>query len=237
MIRRGVFALMLIGAAFAGGAAINGPGLAWLQRNFAAGRSIIVDASSTHEPDGKAKLRQFPTSNTTPFLVAPSRPQAPPKKKASQPVAELAQADTPLLPESPSTPSAALAPLPEPTPPEPANPAPTLASNEPPAPNPEPAPLPPLDSVTRLASLERPEASTPPASHDWAALRKKMKALGVARYTIEGEADGHVRFSCVIPVEGLKAVGHHFEAEADDEYQAAEAALKRVALWKATNPD
>ena len=37
MLRRLVFALMLVGAAFAGGAAINGPGLAWFQRNFAGG--------------------------------------------------------------------------------------------------------------------------------------------------------------------------------------------------------
>jgi hypothetical protein len=217
MVRRGLFALVLIGAAFAGGAVINGPGLAWLQRNFAMGRSIIVDDKSSHEPGGSTKLKQFPTASTTPVLVAPSRPTAPAKNKAPSPVTELAQAETPLLPESPSTPAAALAPLPLPEPT-----------------SPEPASLPQLDTVTRLASFERPEPSSAPPSQDWAALRKKMKALGVTRYTIEGEADGHVRFSCVIPVEGLKAVGHHFEAEADDEYQAAEAALKRVALWKAT---
>jgi hypothetical protein len=193
MIRRGLFAVVLIGAAFGGGAAINGPGLAWLQRNFAAGRSIIVDATSTHEPEGKTKLKQFPTANTMTILVSPPRPI----KAASR------------------------------------------VSNPPSGSSQEPATLPPLDSVTRLASLERPDpspSSSPSAgSRDWATIRKKMKDLGVTRYTIEGEADGHVRFSCVIPVEGLKAVGHHFEAEADDEYQAAEAALKRVALWKATS--
>ena len=64
-----------------------------------------------------------------------------------------------------------------------------------------------------------------------------MKDLGIARYTLEGEADGRARFRCVIPVEGLKAVGHHFEAEGDDEPQAIEAALKRIALWKATATD
>jgi hypothetical protein len=216
MMRRVVFALVLIGAAFAGGAVINGPGLAWLQRNFAISRSIIVDNRSSHEPAGSEKIKPFPTASTKPNLTPPSRPQAAPDKKTSKPLDELAQADPPFLPESPSTPAAALAPLPEPI-------------------APEPAALPPLDPVTRLASLERPEPTTTPAAHDWATLRKKMKALGVARYTLEGEADGHVRFSCVIPVEGLKAVGHHFEAEGDDEYQATEAALKRVALWKATN--
>jgi hypothetical protein len=218
MVRRGVFALVLIGAAFGGGAVINGPGLAWIQRNFALGRSIIVDEKSSHEPASTTKIRQFPTASTSPMLFVPTSPEAAPAKKASKPVAELAQADPPLLPESPSTPASALAPLPQPAPPEPAT-------------------LPPLDRVTRLASLERPEPASASTSPDWASLRKKMKALGVVRYTLEGEADGHVRFSCVIPVEGLKAVGHHFEAEADDEYHAAEAALKRVALWKATTQD
>ncbi len=221
MVRRGVFALMLIGAAFAGGAVINGPGLAWLQRNFAMGRSIIVDDRSSHEPAAPAKLKPFPTANTTPNLIPPPRPSTPSEKKASSTAGDLALADPPLLPESPSTPAAALAPLPLP---------------EPSAP--EPASLPPLDPVTRLASLERPEpaksSDSTSALPDWAALRKKMKSLGVTRYTIEGETDGQVRFSCVIPVDGLKAVGHQFEAEADDEYHAAEAALKRVTLWKAT---
>ena len=87
------------------------------------------------------------------------------------------------------------------------------------------------DPVARLASVERPAVS----SSSWADLRKKMKDLGITRYTIEGETDGRVRFRCVIPVEGLKAIAHHFEAEGDDEQQAAEAALKRITLWKATN--
>ena len=64
-----------------------------------------------------------------------------------------------------------------------------------------------------------------------------MKDLGVVRFTIEGETQGRVKFRCVIPVEGLKAVGHLFEAEGDDEIQAAEAALKRITLWKATATD
>jgi len=80
-----------------------------------------------------------------------------------------------------------------------------------------------------------PSAPAPAASgRDWGEIRRRLRTLGVTRYTIEAETDGRVRFSCVIPVDGLKAVGHHFEAEGDDEHQAAEAALKRVALWRAT---
>jgi hypothetical protein len=69
---------------------------------------------------------------------------------------------------------------------------------------------------------------------DWSEIRRKMRQLGVARYGIEGEPGGRVRFHCVIPLAGQRAVGQQFEAEADDELQAAQAALRRVALWRAT---
>ena len=69
---------------------------------------------------------------------------------------------------------------------------------------------------------------------DWGAIRRKMHALGVARYGIEGEPDGRVRFHCVIPLAGRRAVGQQFEAEGDDELEAAQTALRRVALWRAT---
>src|SRR5262249_4738695 len=76
------------------------------------------------------------------------------------------------------------------------------------------------------------EAARP--SSDWSEIRRKMAALGVSRYGIEGELNGRVRFHCVIPLAGQRAVGHQFEAEGDDELQAAEVALRRVALWRAT---
>ena len=242
MFRRAVFALMLIGAAFAGGAAINGPGLAWLQRNFAGGPSIIVDVVDSARPtsSGNPTPKQFPSAKTPPLpdlASAVSTPDANAKTKAPT---ELALSDTPLLPESPSAPASALAPLPKP---EDASseddpPIPPIPSDGPKPNPPEPAVLPRLDPtpksdpVARLASIERPVTSP---SSSWADLRKKMKELGVTRYSIEGETDGRVRFRCVIPVEGLKAIGHHFEAEGDDEQQAAEAALKRIALWRATS--
>ena len=244
MFRRAVFALMLIGAAFAGGAAINGPGLAWLQRNFAGGPSIIVDDSARSHASGNSTPRQFPTAKAPPFLVnlAPAEPPSEAKKKAdAKAPTELALADVPLLPESPSTPASALAPLPTPeaAPSEDDPPIPPLPSDGSKPQAPEPSSLPRLDPppksdpVARLASVERPATSSS-SSSTWADLRKKMRDLGVARYTIEGDTDGRVRFCCVIPVDGLKAIGHHFEAEGDDEQQAAEAALKRIALWKAT---
>lgn len=88
----------------------------------------------------------------------------------------------------------------------------------------------PADTPVRRASL----ADTAAPAGEWADVRAAMRALGVSRYGIEGEPAGRVRFHCVIPLAGRRAVGQHFEAEGDDDLQAARAALKRVALWKAT---
>jgi hypothetical protein len=71
---------------------------------------------------------------------------------------------------------------------------------------------------------------------DWGAIRRKMRALRVARYGIEGEPEGRVRFYCVIPLAGRRAVSQQFEAEGSDELEAAQTALRRVDLWRATEP-
>ena len=69
---------------------------------------------------------------------------------------------------------------------------------------------------------------------DWVALRRKMQSLGVTRYTIEGEPGGRVVFWCLIPLAGRQAVSQRFEGEGDDECHAAQAAIRRIALWRAT---
>jgi hypothetical protein len=67
---------------------------------------------------------------------------------------------------------------------------------------------------------------------DWASLRRRMQELGVSRYEMEVELSGRVRFRCLIPLAGRRAVGQMFEGEGDDESQAAKSALKRIQLWK-----
>ncbi len=96
-----------------------------------------------------------------------------------------------------------------------------------------PAEVPPLS----LSPPEPSPAAGPSGSGDWAEVRETMRTLGVSRYGTEGEPGGRVRFHCVIPLAGRRAVSQHFEAEGDDDLQAARAALKRVALWKATEGD
>jgi hypothetical protein len=108
-----------------------------------------------------------------------------------------------------------------------------------------------LDSLAALLPSAAPSSGSPsPApgqssrepksaaqgGHDWTILRSKMQTLGVSRFTIEGEPGGRVVFSCLIPLAGRAAVAQRFEAEGDDVFQAAQAALRRVALWRATQP-
>ena len=222
MLRHAIFALVLVAAAFAGGAAINGPGLAWLQRTFAGGPSIIVDG-----PQGRAaarKPKQFPAAQTPPLAAVDFGPRAGPPARGP--------GDGPPSPALGGPPSAPIPPAPESlrlaAEPMPADPLPPLElpTDRPRAPK--------ADPVARLASAGGPAPSTTAPARDWGEVRGRMRALGVSRYSIEAETDGRVRFSCVIPVDGLRAVGHHFEAEGDDEIQATEAALRRVALWRAT---
>lgn len=60
-----------------------------------------------------------------------------------------------------------------------------------------------------------------------------MRELGISKYWVEGEPSGGVRFRCLVPIAGEGAVAQQFEAEGDAVADAAEAALRRVALWRA----
>src|SRR5262249_49086392 len=96
--------------------------------------------------------------------------------------------------------------------------------------------------VSRAAlTTDSPSAPASPAASergpdDWGTIRQKMRELGVARYGIEGEPDGRARFHCVIPLAGRRAVSQQFEADGSDALEAAQATLRRVALWRATEP-
>jgi hypothetical protein len=100
---------------------------------------------------------------------------------------------------------------------------------------------PPPPDVPAPAPDASPSPRSEPASpstggDDWAALDRKMQNLGVSRFTIEGQPGARVVFSCLIPLAGRQAVTQRFEAEGEDGFQAAQAALRRVALWRATQP-
>jgi hypothetical protein len=71
---------------------------------------------------------------------------------------------------------------------------------------------------------------------EWKMLRRKLQSLGVTRYSIEGRPNGQAVFSGLIPVAGRQAVSQCFEAEGEDEFEAARAVVKRITLWRATRP-
>jgi hypothetical protein len=73
-------------------------------------------------------------------------------------------------------------------------------------------------------------------SGEWSKLGQKMQSLGVTRFSVEGEPGGRVTFSCLIPLAGKQAVSQRFEADGDDLFQAVQATLRRITLWKATQP-
>ncbi len=107
-------------------------------------------------------------------------------------------------------------------------PAPRLSEPSPPAPMPEAVALPSPATSPGFRS------GSMPGAEDWAAICRKMKAMGVSRYGVEGEPGGRVRFHVLIPLAGRRAVAQQFEAEANDALEAAQLTLRRVALWKAT---
>jgi hypothetical protein len=269
-----LFSIVLVAAAFAGGAAINGPGLRWVQANVGLLSSSEEEASATTDKDKEkdqnplaiTSISMVESPSPRPLDPAPARPGAPdpatasantnapvPEPKAPAPLDLAAlNLDEPVKPASSSAPEVASASTPRLEPPGAKEAAPATKPSEP-APAPAPSPPPPWSdmpgSAPAAAVAPRPYphvnpenepappsgSGAPPApTGDWTEVRRKMRELGVARYGIEGEPGGKVRFHCLIPLAGRRAVGQQFEAEGNDEIQAAQAALRRVALWRAT---
>ena len=296
-MRKGLFAVMLVAASFAGGAVVNGPGLRWAQAmilNRADGDGDGPVPGEVLLPPPDASSESIPSAPVPPVILEPARPAfsrekprgkdggtAPGKGEAPAPptpaAAEVAPPAPAPEPKAPPAPEPKTPAPPEPKGQGPGDPAPSGRDVESRAAKP-PKDLPP--TLDELPSLELPAdppapkaldgagrgepwtastnaagdaprppeaapASTAPANAgrsvrtnstspgDWAQVRRSMVALGVARYGIEGEPGGRARFYCVIPLAGRRAVGQHFEAEGDDEIQAAQVALRRVALWLA----
>jgi hypothetical protein len=277
-VRQLFFAIVLVGAAFGGGAMVNGPALQGIQHRVSVymglnnGDEIAsidlppsagdpeADALSKpsdplpdtpgrggkvasavdragHRSDAKRKPSPPPSAAKNPEAkspepVAPAQPIAPAEPPLAGPSGAPGTAPSvpPPAPLDPGVAPALLASLsPEPAPgaadqPPPNTPASTTAPAASPAPSPNANP--PSDAATTGA----------PASGggDWAELRRKLKAVGVTRYSIEGETAGRVVFSCLIPLAGKQAVSQQFEGEGEDEFAAARAALRRINLWRAT---
>lgn len=218
-------------------------------------------APKTATATATAAAEEIPARPIPPLIVEPARAPAPvAQAPRPEPSGTASKREAPPAPPATASASAlpALTPIPAATtqPPDPVAP-PALAHD----PEPETPPLTVAsrepdqdqdkdkdkdkgaDPSVRLAAATNPEADAAPAETTapgaaapgggWAEVRETMRKLGVSRYGVEGDPNGRVRFHCLIPLAGRRAVGQHFEAEGDDDLQAARAALKRVTLWKA----
>jgi hypothetical protein len=215
-VRKVLFAIVLVGAAFAGGAAMNGPGLERLKA-FIRAKLAPNDPAASDLVEVKGPPREVPAA-PLPSLV----PEGPaPTSLAMRPVrpgGPIAVAKPP-LDDPGKAPTIALSPPPprsEATPPD------LIA--------PDPAPTDARTADPAVAAASRTEAP----ARDWSDLRRRMRTLGISRYEVDGEPGGRSRFRCLIPLAGRRAVAQQFEGEGDDDFQAAEAALRRVSLWRAT---
>ncbi len=173
-----------------------------------------------------------PSTAITPSTTSEAAPPASPSRQA----APLDPSLTPAIAVSPPEPAREPAPVPS-SPPSP------LDRKIPPAILDTLADLLPSKPPSSTSSSSPSLSSTPVApksaaegGDDWAVLERKMQSLGVTRFTVDGDPGGRVLFSCLIPLAGRQAVSQRFEAEGDDVVGAAQAALRRVALWRATQP-
>ena len=198
-----------------------------------AGPSASPGASATASPPLTGPRASADAAPGTDRGTTPSRAAAPPA---------FARAAAPLDPSvvpavEPSRPASPAVPAPPDPGVKPAVPD-SLASLMPPSAPPPPAPPPPDSAPTRSPPPPPGESRREPGraggDEDWVALGRTMQALGISRFFIEGQPGGRVVFSCLIPLAGRQAVAQRFEAEGDDGFHAARAALRRVALWRAT---
>lgn len=236
-MRKALLVLALIAASFAGGAVVNGPGLAWLRANLGLSLLEIEAKPPASAARDLKKAQQYdplpPKSSTTAAVSKSITPQndaspAPPVIPKSEPQADARDRSIERARLHSSDP---IPPKLEP----PGGTAPTEPrTNElgsPESITPTGPPRPPAPSLGLPAQAR---AAEQPASGDWSETVRRMRDAGVQRYWAEGTLDGKVRFRCVVPLVGGSAIGQMFEAEGADLGAAADLVLSRVELWLAT---
>jgi hypothetical protein len=247
-VRKVLLVLGVLGASFAGGAVMNGPGLDLARMVL---KTDTIDDATPALPMAGAGAGFDPGFGAD-LVDRPSSPDPFPTARLPEPTG--ARSDgTPAQVVPVSDPAPSLRPLrsaatpPDPGPTVPAPPAPEATRPDaPPTPPDLPRPegadaLPELEPTPDLAAATaKADPAVLPASagpdtdppSDWTDLRRRLTEAGVSRYWIESSApSGPARFRAVVPLAGETAVGQVFEAEAADEPAAAELVLRRIALW------
>lgn len=273
-MRKALLAVALVGASFAGGAAVNGPGIRWALSLVggvpdADGSIPILDdelkktrlddldlSAQSDSTDPKSTTRDVEDGKPKPEPVAVSLSELEPKDPPAT-TTTLVRSPVPEPIDTPAPPPPPLTSRPESGSETvgdraiPRGPAPTeLPGSEPasfrfPESEPKDAATTRFGEPSRLdpavsSAIHQPEPPAPLASLNagkgpsWIDLGRRMTDLGVSHYLIEGEPGGPARFRCTVPLPGQRAVAQQFEAEGENALAAAESAMKRVTLWKAT---
>jgi hypothetical protein len=214
-VRQAILVIFLVGAAFLGGAFVNGPGLHWAQARLIrslgltnGGEIASIDLKPTGGPEAISDG------------VAPAKPivNMPPSPRPTVPAAALESQPSGLQPKGSQAMSA------------PSDPDVTPAILDSLAALLPSSPSPPHSGSSMASAAPKPGGKE---RAPWSTLERKMQALGVSRFMIDGEVGGQVVFSCLIPIAGRQAVTQRFEAGGDDIAQAADATLRRIGLWRA----
>ena len=261
-VQKALLVLTLVGASFAGGAVVNGPGLAWVRDMVgltppklnplpaepaselpsfdlgkpASGGAESASASKPIQP----LVAGLDHAGQAPLPVAGTVQH--PAKPKSAPVDPWGVQPPSLEPPSTTSRGSAATAISEP-------PAPTTdltrdellrrssaavgtGASGRPDPGLPPTPMPVSGPAVAVAA-----AATGASASTWADLARKLKAQGVSRFWIEGEPGQTVRFRCAVPVPGHASVSQQFEAESQDVLSAAESVLRRIVAWRVSeNP-
>ena len=251
-VRQLLLVVVLVGAAFLGGAFVNGPGLRWAQarllRSFGLNSggeiaSIELQPPTSHEPGVKTQAEGLtPVDLSVDRLQGPVAPVPSFQTETESPKRDVSDQSVGSTPrQRPITKETASSAIQPPGLSLPNYPASVSALN---------AQLPlrsdhkvtPVGNSTVQAPNSTPSSMVDNASgrvsgtDSWAILERRMESLGVTQYTMVGTPGGHVVFSCLIPLAGRQAVAQCFEGEGDDIMQAVQTALRRIALWRASQP-
>lgn len=256
-MRKALLVLTLVAASFAGGAVVNGPGLAWLRSMVGLTALRISDESMTTDPTPSTQNERASALDRDPAAPV-SKPDPTPGPPAGilKPLSKALASVPPASPVQPATRTEIGASASDSTPPplqppasarqavEKEAPAPDVISETPAPPLAAPTTSSPRDPALALATdpptrlglnqVVSSAGSTPAASATWEELGRKLKEQGVSRFWIEGEPGGPVRFRCIVPLVGRATVSQQFEFEAADVLAAADLAVRRITLWKAT---
>jgi hypothetical protein len=205
--------------------------------------SLVAEDQSSEDDASNQQLSSRDNRSSAPRKLGLQASQATPRSASSKkdPISRGKSTGRDLAPSDPS-----VAPVGVVSSPTALGSAPHVGSNVPPALLDSLSDLVPSGSshsAPGLLSLPSPSPQSSPTpkaitsrSDDWPVLERKMQSVGVSHFTIEGEPNGRVVFSCLIPIAGRRAVAQRFEGDGDDMVQAAQAALQRIALWQATQP-